>query len=149
MTLHTQCSYYLFFDFKNIWMTYFRYFEKHSGDEIIDIYVVRIVGVKKNPIVKYLHICSCWSALNVDITLVDKHPTRQAWADDRPNISHNFPKIIKVIECHYYIWNHREKCFQISTNMPGIGSVISDIAFEMLIILRKQRHGKLKAMAAR
>ena len=32
-------------------------------------------------------------------------------------------KIIKIVEFHYYIWIHHEKCFQISTNMPSIGSV--------------------------
>ena len=26
-----------------------------------------------------------------------------------------------------YIWNHHEKCNQISTNMPGIGLEMSDI----------------------
>ena len=25
------------------------------------------------------------------------------------------------------IWNHHEKCIQISTNMPGIGSLIPEI----------------------
>ena len=29
------------------------------------------------------------------------------------------------------IWNHNEKCIQISTNMPGIGSLIREIAVEI------------------
>ena len=33
----------------------------------------------------------------------------------------NFVKNVKIVEFHDYIWNHREKCIQISTNMPGIG----------------------------
>ena len=32
--------------------------------------------------------------------------------------------------CH--IWIHHEKYIQISTNMPGIGLVIREIAFEIL-----------------
>ena len=36
-------------------------------------------------------------------------------------------KILKMLEFHYHIWNHHEKCIQISTNMPGIGSLICEI----------------------
>ena len=32
----------------------------------------------------------------------------------------NVTKIFKIVEFHDYIWNHNEKCIQISTNMPGI-----------------------------
>ena len=32
-------------------------------------------------------------------------------------------KNIKILEFSDYIWNHHEKCIQISTNMPGIGSL--------------------------
>ena len=35
---------------------------------------------------------------------------------------------IKIIELHYCIWNQHGKCIQISTNMPGIGSSISEIS---------------------
>ena len=31
------------------------------------------------------------------------------------------------MEFSEYIWNHHEKCIQISTNMPGIGLEICDI----------------------
>ena len=31
------------------------------------------------------------------------------------------------MECHYYIWNHKDKCIQISTNMPSINSLICEI----------------------
>ena len=32
------------------------------------------------------------------------------------------------LEFHDHIWNHNEKCIQTSTNMPGIGSLIHEIA---------------------
>ena len=32
------------------------------------------------------------------------------------------------MEFHDHIWNHHEKCIQINTNMPGIGSLIREIA---------------------
>ena len=44
----------------------------------------------------------------------------------------------QIIEFQNYIWNHHGKCIQISTNMPGIGLVVREIAFEFGIILRKQ-----------
>ena len=31
----------------------------------------------------------------------------------------------------HHIWIHHEKCIKISTNMPTIGSVIPEIAFEI------------------
>ena len=37
----------------------------------------------------------------------------------------------KIIELHYYIWNHHEKCIQINTNMHGIGSEMSEKTFEI------------------
>ena len=30
-------------------------------------------------------------------------------------------KNVKILEFGDYIWNHHEKCIQISTHMPGIG----------------------------
>ena len=35
-------------------------------------------------------------------------------------------KISKFKRFHCYIWNHNEKCIQISTNMPGIGFKIGE-----------------------
>ena len=35
------------------------------------------------------------------------------------------------MESHEHIWNHHENCIQISTNMPGIGSVNREIAFNI------------------
>ena len=32
-----------------------------------------------------------------------------------------------MLEFHDHIWNHHEKCIKISTNMPGIGSLIHEI----------------------
>ena len=49
--------------------------------------------------------------------------TRQAWADDRIKVSKN----IKILEFGDYIWNHNEKYIQMSTNMPGIGSLFREI----------------------
>ena len=43
----------------------------------------------------------------------------------------HFVKIINILEFHDHIWNHHEKCIQISTNMPGIGSLICEIGLEM------------------
>ena len=34
---------------------------------------------------------------------------------------HKIVKNINILEFGDYIWNHHEKCIQISTNMPGIG----------------------------
>ena len=34
---------------------------------------------------------------------------------------------VKILEFHDHIWNHHEKLFQKSTNMPGIGSLIREI----------------------
>ena len=44
----------------------------------------------------------------------------------------NFVKNIKIVEFHYHIRNHREKCIQISTSIPSIGFVIPEITCEML-----------------
>ena len=41
-----------------------------------------------------------------------------------------FFKNNKIVEIHYYIiWNHEEKCIQMSTNIPGICLVDRKIAF--------------------
>ena len=37
----------------------------------------------------------------------------------------------KMLEFHDHIWNQHEKCIQISTNMPGIGSLIREIAVKI------------------
>ena len=42
----------------------------------------------------------------------------------------NFTKLsknINIMEFHDHIWNHRAERIQISTNMPGIGSLIHEI----------------------
>ena len=39
---------------------------------------------------------------------------------------------VEIVEFHDHIWNHNEKCIQISTNMPGIGSLIREIVVKML-----------------
>ena len=37
-----------------------------------------------------------------------------------------FVKNCNILEFHDHIWNHHVKCIQISTNMPGIGSLIRE-----------------------
>ena len=37
---------------------------------------------------------------------------------------------VKIIEFHNYNWNQHLKCIQISPNMPGIGLVVHEKAFE-------------------
>ena len=37
-------------------------------------------------------------------------------------------KNVKIVDFYDHIWNHDEKCIQISTNMPGIGPLIREIA---------------------
>ena len=41
---------------------------------------------------------------------------------------HKSFKNVKILQFGDYIWNHHEKCIQISTNMPGIGLEISEIS---------------------
>ena len=43
-----------------------------------------------------------------------------------------FVKNVRIVEFHDHIWNHNEKRIQISTNMPGIGSIIREIAVKIL-----------------
>ena len=38
---------------------------------------------------------------------------------------------VEIVEFHDHIWNHNEKCVQISTNMPDISSLIHEIAVEI------------------
>ena len=42
-----------------------------------------------------------------------------------------FVKNFKIVEFHGHIWNHNEKCIQISTNMPGIGSLFREVAVDI------------------
>ena len=43
----------------------------------------------------------------------------------------NIVKNVKIVEFHDHVRNHIEKGIQISTNMPGIGSLIHEIAVEI------------------
>ena len=43
-----------------------------------------------------------------------------------------------MFELRYCAGNQHGKCIHMSTNMPGIGSVIRKITFELVRILRKQ-----------
>ena len=42
-----------------------------------------------------------------------------------------FVKNVKIVEFHGHIWNYHEKCIQMSTNMPGIGSGNREIAVKI------------------
>ena len=38
-----------------------------------------------------------------------------------------FVKNVRIVTFYDHIWNHNEKKIQLSTNMPGIGSLIPEI----------------------
>ena len=57
--------------------------------------------------------------------------TRQASADDRSTKLTNCVENVNIVEFYDHIWNHNDKCIQVSTNMPGIGSIIREIAGEI------------------
>ena len=40
-------------------------------------------------------------------------------------------KNVKIVEFHDHIWNHHEKYIELCTNIPGIGSLIREIAVKM------------------
>ena len=42
-----------------------------------------------------------------------------------------FSNVFKILTFCDNIWNHHEKCIQISTKKPGIGSVICELGFEI------------------
>ena len=55
--------------------------------------------------------------------------TQEASADDRSKIDQNVhTKKSKLWNFIFHTWNHHEKCIEISTNIPGIGSLIFEIA---------------------
>ena len=62
-----------------------------------------------------------------------KNVTRQTTGGSRRQVKNvsNFVKNVKIVEFHDNIWNHHNKCIQISTNMPGIGSLIREIAVQI------------------
>ena len=50
--------------------------------------------------------------------------------ESRRQVRKNY-KNVKILKFRDYIWNHHEKCIQMSTNMPSIGLVIAEICFEI------------------
>ena len=44
----------------------------------------------------------------------------------------------KIIEFHDHIWNNHEKCIPMSTNIPGIGPLIREIAIKNVTHLGNQ-----------
>ena len=59
--------------------------------------------------------------------------SRQQFKNVR-NLSTNF----KIVKSRDTIWNNHEKCIQISTNMPGIGSLIREIHVKVTGILESK-----------
>ena len=57
---------------------------------------------------------------------------RQASADDGSKMLQILYLFSKIVEFHDHIWNHHDKCIQISTNMPSIGLVVPEITIESL-----------------
>ena len=42
-----------------------------------------------------------------------------------------FARKFEIVKSHDHMWSYHEKCIQISTNMPGIGSLIREIDIEI------------------
>ena len=54
--------------------------------------------------------------------------------ESRQRVKHNFTifsKNVNILEMHDHIWNHHEKCIQISTNLMVFGSLIREIDVKM------------------
>ena len=64
------------------------------------------------------------------LLLIQRFPCGRRVQTTDQNLT-NFVKNVKNVEFHHHIWYHHEKCIQISTNMPGIGSVIREIAVKI------------------
>ena len=47
-------------------------------------------------------------------------------------------KNVEILEFGNNIWNHREKCIQISTHMPSIGSIINEKGFDLKKKMKKK-----------
>ena len=62
------------------------------------------------------------------LDFMDSLNTYHAAGMSRRQVQH-FLKLsnVKILELHNHIWNHHDKCIQISTNMPSIGSLICEI----------------------
>ena len=74
---------------------------------------------------------SCLSLIDNDFTHCkcgNVHATLalSTWADDNNNC-HKMLKNFKILEFCDYIWNHHEKCNEISTNMPGMSLEICEM----------------------
>ena len=79
--------------------------------------------------------------LKIKITIcINTYHAALACADDMSKMSQNGQKMVKKwLKCYYHVWIHHEQCIQMSTNMPGIGLAIREIAFEILKMLRTQK----------
>ena len=58
-------------------------------------------------------------------------------------------KNINILEFRDYIWNHHEKCIQISTNMPSIGLVIPEIVFKFEEFSLVKINGRLQSVTTK
>ena len=57
----------------------------------------------------------------------------------------NCVKNVKFVEFYDHVWNHHEKYIEINTNIPGIGSLIHEIA--VTISETQTQFGSVKPMA--
>ena len=75
-----------------------------------------------------------WEYCNISTTGRDKLNAFHAASECRLQATKltKFVKNVEIVKVHDHIWNHNEKCIQLSTNMPSIGLVISEIISEML-----------------
>ena len=68
--------------------------------------------------------------INSMIRNYDVHASTDVSRRQYQNVTH-FVKNVNIVEFGYFIWNPYEKCIQKSPNMPGIGSLLSEIAVKM------------------
>ena len=61
------------------------------------------------------------------------HTYHAAGVNRRHNCTklHKISKNVNIFEFHDHNWDHHEKCIQLSTNMPSIGSLIREIVVEI------------------
>ena len=55
-------------------------------------------------------------------------------------------KNVKILEFGDYIWNHHEKCIEISTNMPGIGLEILRILLKIRFCMDGETNGRVQSI---
>ena len=77
---------------------------------------------------EYKHACNGSFVCEIDVKMSEMYESKKS------ELIQNFPqklKYVKILEFWDYIWSHHEKCIQLSTNLPGIGSLICEIHVQM------------------